>query len=311
MTYLYDFVGKDNVIRGIETRNRSVLRVQSMYILRTADHAVNQSEEKWVFKEANKRILLARNVDTDKLLRIPISAVLPAVRTQSRLSKMNLEDELDYVVVEYFDGLDEMIPGYSKSELKTKVENWRKYVEARLGTVLISRRFVLGVSGTVHLCYYSSKTFVGPGMAWDVKNLTDEKAKLVTIWLNSAPNISQMLVNKIHDVWIDFHKYVLKQTLLPNFDSMTSGARNKLLMKFDTLKDISFVPLHEQFSHQFPARRELDELVMRSIGYGKDETIKLLDELYNALTTEFEKIQQLMPGSIDLETEDDTMEHGS
>jgi len=66
---------------------------------------------------------------------------------------------------------------YVPDRLSTAI-SWNSYVSERCGNLLISRRFVLGVPGTYHLCYCSDVPFAGPGTAWDMKNVSLEEAKM-------------------------------------------------------------------------------------------------------------------------------------
>src|SRR5207249_3067123 len=153
-------------------------------------HAIRPSE-KWVIKEETEtKIVAVDRSDGSTTLHIPRSAVVPAIRSQSGLETMDLSPHFDYVVVDQFEGIEKMLPNVSKRELSAFMSDWRDYVNKRLSNLLVSRRFVLGVPGTFHLCYYSDKAFVGPGIAWQMANVPKEEGKIVTLWMNSSFNLA-------------------------------------------------------------------------------------------------------------------------
>jgi len=290
------------VIRGIETRTTKQLRVQDMYILRGESHAIRPSEA-WFLKEEKTRTIVAENRFNKHVITIPKAATRLAVRSQSGIDTVDLAPHFDYVVTGVFDGIQEMLPDLGKRELEKKLEDWNDYVSHRCGTLLVSRRFVLGVPGTFHLCYYGKNLFAGPGIAWQMINIPEEDAKILTLWMNSSLNFAQVLVNKIHDVWIDFHQYVFFSNLTLDPSKLSASTRKKLLVLFEEIRLAKFENLADQFYHRSPLRQRIDREILNALGATEPETESLLSRLYESLSEELEKIQQLMPGAEQFEEE--------
>jgi hypothetical protein len=267
-----------------------------MYVLRNESHAI-QPDEKWILKTDEAETIEALNRFNQHTITIPRSATALAIRSQSGIDTIDLCSHYDYVITRIFKEISEMLPDISKRELEKKMEGWNEYVSRRMGTLLVSRRFVLGVPGTYHLCYYSDRPFAGPGIAWQMINMPDEDAKIIALWMNSSVNLAQVLINKIHDVWIDFHEYVLTSNLVLDPSKLPAETRKSLLALFEEVRLAKFENLSDQYFKKSTLMDRIDREILGALGASKSETENLVNKLHESLSEELQKIEQLLPGA--------------
>jgi len=284
---------KAEVIRGVETKSASSMTVQAATIISSKER-MRRSGYNWVVSKRGAKFLEAVNKLTSRKMNIPISSMLPAFTTPSGFQKFDVGEEYDYIVVDKFEGHTEFFDTFNKKELTKLLKDWREYARERLGNVLISRRIVLPVPGFIHLCYFSRKPLAGPGMMWVIKNINENDAKILTLWMNSILNLAQVLVNKIEDVWINIHQYALDEYLILDASKLSKHQKDMLLKLYDELKVIDFPSLKEQIMKRHKARQKLDSAILELMGYSEDEAHDLLNELYNAFTCEFEVLEEFM-----------------
>jgi len=284
---------KGEIIRGAETKSTSSMTIQAATILSKEDR-MKRSGYEWVLHDIGKNVVHVVNKFSGQHLSLPRSAILPAFISPSGFGKFDVGDDLDYIVTSKFDKEQEFFYKFDKRKLPTLLKEWKQYVNERQGNLLISRRIVLPVSGFVHLCYYSDEPIVGPGMMWVVKNVPKKDAKIIDLWMNSTLHLSQVLVNKIEDVWINIHQYALADYKVLNPDSLEDGKKRDLLKLYERLSKIDFPSLEEQIRNRFRPRIELDSAILTALGFEKSKIPKLLDQLYDAFENEFDVLKEFM-----------------
>jgi len=119
-------------------------------------------------------------------------------------------------------------------------------------------------------------------------------AKIINLWMNSTLHLSQVLVNKIEDVWINIHQYALADYKVLNPDYLKDGVKIDLLTLYERLSKIDFPSLEEQIRNRFKPRMELDSAVLTALGFEKSSIPKLLDQLYKAFENEFDVLKEFM-----------------
>jgi len=92
------------------------------------------------------------------------------------------------------------------------------------------------------------------------------------------------------------HEYAMNEMQLLDPKKLKKYERNRLLQRFETIKNVSFPNILEQLKGKFPPRVEMDKAVFRVLGFGDDEIDRILDYLYPALANEIEKLKKLMAG---------------
>ena len=247
--------------------------------------------DEWVVKEADEKVLIAQNRFTNEEISIPINVLARGLRRASRTDKINITNDLDYILISDFDNAQRII------EDVNILKEWKDYVRQRLANVLLSRRLDISAVGTKAIAFYSSIPMVGAHM-WSIKATNEEHAKLLTLWLNSTPHLLSMLLyrTETRGAWMVIHSYAMGTYLILNPEKLTEDERKILLDTFEKIQDVSFPCVLEQLRGRFWARVEIDRAILKVLGFNEQETNQILDYLYPALTKEIEQLKTLMQG---------------
>lgn len=277
------------IIRGIETKQAGYVTVQSAFVMR--HEAAQRAGFSWQAKIEKRSEVVAENVESKKKVTIPKLSLVAALRSSSNLAKPLIgKVDTDYVMVEW----DKDFFGYLGAVARNRVKEWKRYVSQRTGKLFIGRRFVVPAPGTVHLAYVSDEKISVPATMWVVNGFSDEENKILWLWLNSTLHLVQMLLNKIEDVWLNVHEYVLEEFLVPRTGELSAGIRKELVDLFDKLKDKEFPSLRDQVKSRFHARREIDLAIMKALGFSSTDARKELETLYELMDTEMDVLFRLM-----------------
>jgi type I restriction-modification system DNA methylase subunit len=303
-----DYVKQNHaeVVRGIETKSSKSVPVQSTYILRDKSRAEKKNDI-WILSGWSKTSLTARNRFEGSSVKIPLTSVSRALRSPSTVSSFNISELNDFVVAKDFPDADKFFGIKNYAKRKKQLKDWKEYVDSRLSTILLARRFDMSSSGTCLFAFYSNNPLAGAGVNWDLRGLKEEDAKLLTVWYNSTPNILQIFLTRIETrgAWINFHEYALNELRILDTNKLAPDARRSLLKTFSELKDTNFPSLLEQLRSKHPGRRKVDIAVMTVLGYTEAEAGRIIDNLYPALADEIDRLKSLMAGKGGEEEDED------
>jgi hypothetical protein len=204
---------------------------------------------------------------------------------------MDLSEKFDFVITKDFQGAEDFFIG-ERASLRNVLPRWEEYVSKRKGNLIILRRFPINAPGTIHLCYYASKPIAGPGMTW-VLTIPDEEAKILCLWFNSSLHLAQILYERVEDVWLDIHKYILQNMLVLNPRKIDEKEKKELLTLFDKIRNTPFPTLKEQFKHKFALRNEIDRLILKILGFSEEESEIIAMQLSEGLKEHFEMLELL------------------
>ena len=286
-----DIYSIDNiVIRGIETYQD--MKVQYYTIPSNVKRAIRK-EDVWIFDEKIKGgITVSNRYAKDNKINIPENSYDLALRTISDNDKLEIGDKTDYVVIDDFTDSNKFFFG-ERTEFKDKLDKWGKYVESRKGNLIILRRYPILAPGTFNVCYYSNLKIAGPGTTW-MLNLEDDEAKIITLWFYCSINIVQIFRVRVEDVWIDIHKWILKDMFILNPKKLDAKDKKILLKLFEEIKNISFINLYSQYTDNFEVRKRLDKTLLTILGYREEEIEEILKKLYDYILTQFSYIIDVM-----------------
>ncbi|RLF09493.1 MAG: hypothetical protein DRJ98_08050 [Thermoprotei archaeon] len=253
----------------------------------------------WVSDRIKEDVLIARHRMLNQKVSIPLSALGRGLRRPSYVQTMDITDTSDYLILSWFDGIEDMAAAtLTSQELKrfdeSVVEAWQEKFEMMKAHVLLSRRFDLSAPGTCLLAYYSDRPVVGVDM-WCIKGLSGDDAKISTLWLNSTLNILQVLVHRTETrgAWMKIHDYMLDKFMLPSIKGLNKRDLELLLEVFDEVKHHSFPSILKQLKAGYKVRKEIDSVWLKVLGY-KDNVDVFLDRLYKSLAKEIEFLKELM-----------------
>jgi len=288
---------KAKIVRGIETARGGKVQPLTISI---PERAIKQSDE-WVIEEVQKSLIKAENRITHLRAEIPLSALRPALRRVSLVNRIDLSGITDYVLVDRFPGLEKFISG-TLAKFKPPEgfwSRWKKYVEERMGRLILVRRTDLSAAGTSLLAFYSPQPVAPPGVAWVIK-AGDEEAKILSLWFNSTINILQILLNRkeTRGAFMQVDEYVLKKFRVPDLKKLSKNELKILAKVFKSVKDVEFPSILYQLKAKYSPRRAIDKAFLRILGYRGDAD-SFLDKLYESLAREIETLKSLMAEGAD------------
>jgi hypothetical protein len=298
MTKLSSYLERDDrLARGFEMtlKEASLASAYTTILMRDVARAMKKHDQ-WVVTEIADKEVLAENRFTRVTTQIPKDAVIYALRRLSGVKTIDLSETLDLMVVKPFEGCELLFE--SKPNLDNSLRLWNQYVKSRETNFVFIRRFDLSAPGTILFAHYSPNSFVASKMMYCFKDTSENDAKILTLWFNSTLNVLQVFLDRIETrgAFIGFSKYALLDTYVLNPLKLSREQKDTILSLYDKIKMVEFPSLLKQLKDRFPARVEIDKLMLRVLGFGDDEINRILDYLYPALANEIEQLKTLMQG---------------
>jgi len=287
---------KLDVIRGVETKGQYGFPFYEAFVVKDLNRAL-KSHDLWYAEKAEGRTLWARNRFTNETIEIGMRKLCYGIRRASGLNTIDLSNSQDYIVIEPFEGIERFLPSKSVNNFKKHSQSWKKYVRSRFGNFLISRRFDLSAKGTCFLAYHSTDPTTGQNL-WSLKGVSEEEARILSLWFNSTPNLLQVYLQRMETrgTWMEINDGMINDFLLLDIHSLKKDERGNLLNLFDQMKNTEFPSILDQLKTEFAPRKKLDTTLLRIMGYSGNDADQLLDYLYPALAEEIEKLKTLMEG---------------
>jgi hypothetical protein len=298
MTKLSSFLESDDrVARGFEMtlKEASPASAYTTVLIRDIERAMKKHDQ-WIVAEISNKQVIAENRFTHVTTQIPRDALIYALRRLSGVKTLDLSETLDLIVVKTFEGCELLLE--SKTNLDNSLRLWSQYVKSRETNFVFIRRFDLSAPGTILFAHYSPHRFAASKMMYCFKDISENDAKILTLWFNSTLNVLQVFLDRIETrgAFIGFSKYALLNTYTLNPPRLSKEQKGAILGLYDKIKSVEFPSLLKQFKDRFPARVEIDKLILRVLGFGDDEINRILDYLYPALAKEIEQLKTLMQG---------------
>jgi len=286
------------IFEGARARSHMIQApIGSLFILREGKRA-SKREDLWVVNKESKRVLTAENLVTSSKINIPRKSLHFGLRRLSGTNIIDLSEELDFVLVDSFKGLEDYFMDRSTKGIVQQMPNWRKYIEERLSKLAVAFRFDISAKGTSLFAWYSSRPMAGCGVVWNIEGLSEEHAKILSLWFNSTAYALQIYLDRVETrgAWMQLHKYVMDDLLVVHPLRLSKSQKKAILKTFEEVKDVEFPSFLKQLKDKFVARVAIDKTVLKVLGFSDDEISRILDGLYPALATEIEQLKTLMAG---------------
>jgi len=293
---LKDINGK--IFEGARARSQMIhAPIGSLFILRNVARA-NKQEDLWVLKDETETTITAENLFTHSSVCIPKKSLRFGLRRLSGVNTVDLSEKLDFIIVDLFKDWKSYFFKEKTNRLMQEIKKWRSYIEKRLSQLTVAFRCNLSAKGTNLLAWFSSKPMAGCGVVWNMQGVSEEHAKILSLWFNSTVYALQIYLNRVETegAWMQFHKYVMDGLLTLHPLKITKIQKKMLLETFKKVKDIEFPAFLKQLKDRFWARVEIDKAILKVLGFNEQETNQLLDYLYPALTKEIQQLKTLMQG---------------
>jgi len=293
--WIYIKNAKGEVIRGIEMEMKLPLSAYSTFVLYDESRAI-KSKDAWVVKNIRKESISAENRFTHTAVTIPTQATLFGLRRLSGVDTIDVTTKLDYIVVDKFNDAPFFFMDVEKA-LRT-LPTWKNYIEGRSANLVFCRRFDLSAPGTRLLGYFSFKPLTPTKLFWCIKGISELDGKILALWFNSTINLLQVFLERMETrgAFMNFDKYALQGCLILNSQVMLDADKKMLSEIFEEVKHEAFPSLLNQLTNKFPARVKIDKAFLKVLGFGDDETNRILDYLYPALANEIQQLKTLMQG---------------
>jgi ferredoxin-type protein NapH len=252
------------------------------FVVRSIERA-KKFDRYYAVKVTNERIL-AKNRMLREEVEIPVSSVGYGLRSSSGIKTIDVSNREDFIILSEFREVNKVCPGITTKTLK----GWKHKVEERATNFLIARRFDLPASDLSALAFYSDNPIVGVDM-WSIKGLSNDEAKLQTLWFNSTPNLLQAYMLRTLDSRMKIHDYPLDESNFLNTEKLSQIQRRELMNLFREIGAAELPSFLTQLEHKHPLRLRLDIAILKILGYGEAEAITILNQLYPLLVEEIKK----------------------
>jgi hypothetical protein len=239
------------------------------------------------------KITSERILAKDRMLReeveIPVSSVGYGLRSSFGIKTIDVSNREDFIISSKFRDVNKVCPGITDKTL----ESWKHNVEERATNFLIARRFVLSAPDLSALAFYSDNPIVGVDI-WGIKGLSNEEAKLQTLWFNSTPNLLQAYMLQTSDARMMIHDYTLHEFNFLNTEKLSQMQRRELMNLFREMGAAELPSILTQLEHKHPLRLKLDIAILKILGCDEAEAIRILNQLYPLLVEEIKKFRFFM-----------------
>lgn len=225
---------------------------------------------------------------------MPTGVLKPSLRRHAGVGFIDITEQLDFLVTDQFPGMESFL-GALEPDFRQHIATWKLYVKARLGRLIVLRKFDLSAPGTKLFAFYSSDP-AASGDLWGIAGLKDEDARVLAVWLNSTPNLLQMFLKRTETrgAWMKIDVSALKDSYVMNPRALTAGERKSILRTFRKVSTQRFPSLLDQLRKRFAPRSEMDRAVLRALGFRITETEEIMTSLYSGLADEIGRLKALM-----------------
>jgi len=255
----------------------------SGFVVRSIKRAKTPVDRYYAIKIIGQR-MVAKDGVLNEEVEIPVSSVGYGLRSSSYIKTIDLTNKEDFIVLSKFRDVNKVIPRITDKTLKS----WKRKVDEKATNFLIASRFVLPAADLSALAFYSNNTIVGVDM-WSIKGLSNEEAKLQTLWFNSTPNLLQVYMLGTLDTWMEIPEHTLCEFNFLNTEKLSETQRIELMNLFREIGAAELPNILSQLEDKNPLRLKLDIAILKILGYNEAEAIKSLNQLYPLLVEEIKK----------------------
>jgi len=271
--------------------------IGALYVLRDPSKALKKIDV-WALKHVKGKQALVEHQKLHNLFNVPLHAMRPAMRRFSGMNRVDVSNELDYIIADEFPKVDEFLSiGRGKKVNTNFLKLWKRYVDGLSGNLLLANHVNVSAPGTSVLAYYASTPIIVPRSMWSMK-VPDDAGKIFALWLNSSLGLLQtlMLRRETEGAYIWLVASTIREFMVPNLDSIPKEELQLVLRIFNEMRYKQFPSVLEQLKTRFQDRVIIDKVILRVLGFGDDEINRLLDYLYPALANEIQQLKTLMQG---------------
>jgi len=244
--------------------------------------------------------LIVRNRFTKLKFLVPKNCLQREIRSLSGVSKLDVSDESEFVIGKPYPGLSELLKDiYSDAQAKTFERriraDWQEKVEHGLSKIVFARKTDLSAQGTCLLSIFSRVPLFLAADTWGIRGISDEDAKILTLWFNSSLFLAEILSKRTQTrgSWGRLDKNLIFEMncLLPS--KLKDGQREMLLNLFENLHD-EFPSLLDQLKAGTGARARIDRAFLDVLGYKKDRQNEFIGKIHTSLLRKLLALKETM-----------------
>jgi len=289
---------KDNsskIIGGLGLGGGIRTLYRPLSILREKERAIKK-EDLWILNEIHENYIIVKNKINGKTIKIDKKFLISSLRRHSNINYIDITNKNDYLITENFDKIDNYLD--DDKILKKFINNldiWKNYIKTRKGNIFIIRKYDISAKGTSLLCFYSETPTV-PGEFWIINPLTIEDAKILSLWLNSTPNLIQLLINRTEQrgAWMKNDIKTLKENYILNPNSLNNEEKNEILNIFEQVANKKFQSILRQFELKDVNRMLIDKCIFKILNYNENEIEQIINNIYPNIENEIVLLKKLM-----------------
>jgi methylase of polypeptide subunit release factors len=289
----------DQIANGFPYRPKGV--ADGTFITRATDKSRSKLTDVIVINE-NKDLVIAglKRVSPDVFsYKFEEENLGYALRTITGIKSFFLsKEDLDYIILKKDEKYWEMlrnvglkIPTPFPYEIHFQLNIIKEKVH-----LLIPDKINLVSPNTYFLSVISETPLKSVGSTlWYFKNISEETAKLLVLYLNSVVALTQIILLKSETLgtYTRLLKNDWKCFKILDVDKLTFQEKKLLTPLFEKLKREKYPPLFEQFEKRFWARVELDKTILKVLGFSEKEIEEWLPKVYDAIVEELKSMKEV------------------
>lgn len=230
--------------------------------------------------------------DTDLKFEIETNKIEPALRTLTDVDNFCIDKKKDYFVKEEIRDFDKILM-LSKWKDKKKFD-WnlvKENLTEKETYLAVARRFRPNSKNTHFFAFYSGEKFISPH-TFKIIQTQREESKFQSLYLNSIIGLFNIisLREQTTEGYTDIMESDLNLFITVDSEKLTKKELKDLNDLFAKLKNVDFPSILEQLENRFWARVELDETILKILGFSDQEINKWLPRVYDALAEELKAI---------------------
>ncbi len=274
---------------GIHMWKGDKVYAAKMFVLNSEKRALKQQDE-WYLESESEDYIVAKNRINGLQVEVPRTNLLRALRRFSGIGRINVTEELDYLIKNEFNRLNYFITSVGKADLA----KWEKDVTSKQTNLALVGRFDISASGTKSLAYYSDGGFTPSQMFWLIKGLSSEEAEIFALFWNSSINLVQILSHKkeTRGAFIQILAYSFKDFLILDPALLSPETSAKLIECFKEVSREDLPSVLSRYENKSPVQKKIDNCIFMALGIEFQDSQFV--ELYDFIAGEIRKLKGVM-----------------
>jgi hypothetical protein len=237
--------------------------------------------------------IIVRNPSEEEQLVVPRNATMPAVRTASWLRSIEIEQPLDFVIVERFDKDDVF---WTTKDVDRMLVQRREHINSRKANLILAGYGNIDLSspGTFFFAFCSRVEIAPTWSFWSLPCPKFDHAVVLALWLNSTFALAELLRRRteVRGTNMKWRKKEVEEFPVVKVQTMSSNDISEAKSLLCRLNRLEFPCLIEQLETAYEGRAILDkyfaELLQMNITENK------IIELQRAICSRLRNMQSMM-----------------